>query len=146
MVIREESRYNINRLLKLKGISRLEIKDSITEKLLNKDTYKEILGLSLRFIESRKKSSDSGHTWNEYLALFDMLKIEDNAEYLSYVMKSLTKLSELFLDFDIDFINLEDINCDEANHYYILIYMRKDDLNDDYAEDEITKMFKELEV
>jgi len=111
----------IQRMLKLRGDRRLAVENKITETILGQ-SEKDTPGLRLKFLESRKRGLDDG-SWIEYFALYKMKKLEDTADYLEYVFKSLANLVATLKDLEVDSIGLQEVDCSESGSYYILIYI-----------------------
>lgn len=111
----------IQRILRLKGDRRLAVENEITETILSHEE-KDTPGLRLKFLESRKRGLDSG-TWVEYFALYKMKKWTDTADYLEYIFSNLAKMVSALKKLDVDSIGLQEVDCSEADGYYILIYI-----------------------
>lgn len=114
----------IQRLLRLRGDRRLEVENSVTEKLLSL-TEEATPGLRLKFLESRKRDLEGG-TWIEYFALYKMKKWVETVQYLEYIFGCLSKLMGELHDLPIDSIGLQEVDCSEPESYYVLIYILSD--------------------
>ena len=114
----------IQRILRLRGDRRLAVENEITETILSQDE-KDTPGLRLKFLESRKRGLDGG-TWIEYFALYKMKKWTDTADYLEYVFSSLSKVVSSLKKLNVDSIGLQEVDCSEAESYYVLIYILSD--------------------
>ena len=141
----------IGRLLRFKGSSRLEIKDSLTEKILESKNTVFSGGLKFRFIESKKFSGPGGE-WAEYKVLYSILKYRQDLEYLSTVLEEISKLLRDYPDLifgtpqpPIDYLELEEFDSSRPGYYYVLLSMRKD-IGQEIQESEIQKIFKNLEI
>ena len=84
----------IRRLLGMKGTKRLEISNNLTEHILNYNYSENTSGVSLKFLETRKRSEELGD-WDSYYILFSALKYNDCSElYLAmYSGNTITKLN-----------------------------------------------------
>lgn len=117
---------NIERLLKLKGNKRLEVENSLTRKILEFDYEEKTPGVRLRFLETRKKDKEYGE-WYNYNILFEAVKYKDNPEYLSHVFSSISKIVKSWEgQTNIDVVGIQEVDCEEAEYYYILIYILSD--------------------
>lgn len=113
----------IKRLLSMKGTKRLEIGNNLTEYILNYNYSENTPGISLRFLETRKRSEELGD-WDNYYVLFSALKYNDSIEYLDHIFKSISKIISDWSDkIEIDVIGLQEVDCSEVKYYYILIYI-----------------------
>lgn len=113
----------IRRLLGMKGTKRLEISNNLTEHILNYNYSENTSGVSLKFLETRKRSEELGD-WDSYYILFSALKYNDSIEYLDHVFKSISKIiSDWSNKVEIDVIGLQEVDCSEAKYYYVLIYI-----------------------
>ena len=137
METREDS--NINRLLKLKGISRLEVKDNLTSLILSQkeEVYP---GIRLGFVESKNRDEDGG-TWAEYRVLYEVVKYENTTDYLKFVLSEFSKIIDKFSGLS-DYISIEEVDCSRSGYYYILVFMLKN-IGEEKEESEVIKMFKE---
>ena len=140
MEIRGDS--NINRLLKLKGISRLEIKDNLTSLILSQkeEVYP---GIKLGFVESKNKN-EGGGSWAEYRVLYEVVKYENTADYIKFILSELSKIIDKFSGLS-DYISIEEVDCSRSGYYYILVFMLRN-IGEEKEESEINKMFKENNV
>lgn len=111
----------IQRILNLRGDRRLAVENEITERILSL-SEEQTPGLRLKFLESRKRGLDGG-TWEEYFVLYKMKKWSDTVDYLEYVFKCLATMSSNLKNLNIDSIGLQEVDCSEAESYYILIYI-----------------------
>lgn len=115
----------IDQLLSLKGKTRLEVKSKISQKILEFD-FTDTPGISLRFLETKKKVEEFG-SWNEFNILLEIPKLEETSNYLGYVILELSKfIKRLGLGLNIDSIGIQEINCSNPNYYYILLYILSD--------------------
>lgn len=108
---------SIDRFKLMKGRSRLEIKDDLTESLLNLEFPKVL------FLESRKKETDYG-IWKEYYILVDLKKIE-SPEYFKYLFFQINKIFSLLRKYNIDSSGIQELECSN-NSYELLIYIIRD--------------------
>lgn len=123
----------IIQLLSLKGKTRLGIKSKISQKILEFD-YNEVPGISLKFLETKKRKGESGE-WNEFNILLEIPKLKETSDYLGYVILELSKfIKRLGLGLNIDSIGIQEVNCDRPDYYYVLIYILSDgkDSNKDF--------------
>lgn len=143
----------IGRLLRFKGSSRLEVKDDLTEKILEQKTIVLLGGLKFRFIESKKMSGPGGE-WAEYKVLYSIPKGEQSLEYLLTILISIVKMlrdenskDSLFGDTlsGTSYLELEEFDSSRPCYYYILLSLRKD-IGEEIQENEINKIFKEYEI
>lgn len=140
MEIRGDS--NINRLLKLKGVSRLEIKDNLTSLILSQkeEVYP---GIKLGFVESKNKD-EGGGSWAEYRVLYEVVKYENTADYIKFILSELSKIIDKFSGLS-DYISIEEVDCSRSGYYYILVFMLRN-IGEEKEESEINKMFKENNI
>lgn len=111
----------IARLLSMKGDSRLEVTDSLVEKIQGQD-YSGLPGISLRFLETRKKNDD----WTEYNVLYQVSKTgSGNAQYLTFIFTLMSILTRGFKGYNIDSIGIQEVECSLPGYYYFLIYIIK---------------------
>lgn len=118
---------SISRLLGMKGIKRLEVSNSLTDKILNFNYPEETPGIRLKFLETRKKDFEEGD-WVNYNVLLEADKYKDTPEYLKHVLSSISKIvgtweTETGL---IDVVGLQEVDSGEAEFYYILLYILGD--------------------
>lgn len=140
----------IGRLLRFKGSSRLEVKDDLTEKILEQKTIVLLGGLKFRFIESKKFTGPGGE-WAEYKVLYSIPKGKQSLEYILVVLGSIVKMlrnkNTLFgntLD-NLSYLELEEFDSSRPGYYYILLGLRKD-IGDEIQENEINEIFKNYEI
>lgn len=119
---------SIEKLLQLKGTSRLEVSDEIVEEI---QALEEKLtpGCRLRFLLSKKydpQEQEGEGGWTEYKALFKIKKYQDSFEYLSFALENLSKilknLRSRFKDKDLD-IGIQEVYCEDPCSYYFLFYI-----------------------
>ena len=144
----------IGRLLKFKGSSRLEVKDDLTEKILEQKNIVLLGGLKFRFIESKKMSGPGGE-WAEYKVLYSIPKGEQQSlGYLITVLEGIVKMLKdedgedlLFGDtlVNTSYLELEEFDSSRPSYYYILLGLRKD-IGDEIQDDEINEIFKNYEI
>ena len=143
----------IGRLLRFKGSSRLEVKDDLTEKILEQKTIVLLGGLKFRFIESKKMSGPGGE-WAEYKVLYSIPKGEQSLKYLLTILGSIVKMLRdevgkdiLFGDTldNLSYLELEEFDSSRSGYYYILLGLRKD-IGEEIQENEINKIFKNYEI
>lgn len=135
----------IRRLLNFKGNSRLEVKDDLTEEILEQRNQVLPGGIKFCFVESKRYIGEGGE-WVEYKVLYSILKYKDNLEYLHHVLSvSSLLIKTLYIDknIDVDYVRLEEFDCSRPNQYYILLCIRRD-INEK-KENEIKEIFKEYE-
>ena len=107
---------SIERLLRMKGISRLEVKDDITEAILNNPIpYPE-----LRFLESKVCSTDSGE-WNEYYILLEF-GTDETPEHLKYMMLRFSQYMTFLYSLGVEKCGIQEMDCTRGS-YNILIYV-----------------------
>ncbi len=137
----------IRRLLNFRGNSRLEVKDDLTESILEQKNQVFPGGAKFCFVESKKYVGEGGE-WAEYKVLYSILKYRNDIEYLHYVLSIASLLVKiLYIDTDLamDYVSLEEFDCSRANQYYILLCIRRN-INEEIQENEIQEIFKNLEV
>lgn len=143
----------IGRLLRFKGSSRLEVKDDLTEKILEQKTIVLLGGLKFRFIESKKFTGPGGE-WAEYKVLYSIPKGEQSLKYLLTILGSIVKMLRdeegkelLFGDtlVNTSYLELEEFDSSRPGYYYILLGLRKD-IGDEIQENEINEIFKNYEI
>lgn len=117
-----DNRGKISQYLKMKGSTRLEVKEvPLVNRILEFD-YDKYPGINLRFLETKKKSLEFGD-WIEFNILFEANKHEESVDYLSYLFKSISKIISSWSDIsNIDVVGIQEVECAEPN-YYILIYI-----------------------
>ena len=143
MVMVQVEDSEIRRLLNFKGSSRLEVKDDLTEKILETKGVLLPGGIKFCFIESKKYTGEGGN-WVEYKLLYSILKCSNNVDYLQYVLGNASNIIGELSKFKLDYIDLEEFDCSRANYYYILLYIRRD-IGKEIEQSEIIKIFKEYE-
>lgn len=117
---------DIKRLLGLKGNTRLEIQNQLTQRILEYDYTDKTPGIGLRFLETKKRNREAGE-WIYYNILFEARKYQDTPEYLSHILGSLSKVVKIWGDYsNIDVVGIQEVDCEEADYYYILIYILSD--------------------
>lgn len=134
---------NIKRLLGLKGNKRLEIENPLTQKILEYDYEDKTPGIRLRFLETRKKEKEAGE-WYNYNILFEVDKYKDSPEYLSHVFSSISRIIKTWEGHsNIDVVGIQEVDCEEANYYYILIYILSDGKDKEQTECKWNDIFRE---
>jgi hypothetical protein len=124
----------ISDLLKMKGRSRLAIKNSITQSLMNLDP-EQIPGVRLKFLESRGFETEGGN-WANIYALFEIDKFQESAEYISYALKGLGDLIKTCsVHSDIDSIGIQEMECGLPKYYYVLVYILSNGEDKEIKED-----------
>lgn len=127
---------NIARLLKMKGIKRLQVKDEVTECILGFPYDKSTGGIvKLQFLESRNFEGPGGK-WNEYNALFRIEKIKESAAYMGAVFEALSHLMKGLCQLENDGFGIQEVECGLADYYYVLIYIIKNDGREDVDREE----------
>lgn len=125
--------YNsIRRLLGMKGLKRLEVSNELTDKILCYNYSEETPGIRLKFLETRNKESEVGD-WVNYNILFEVDKYNDTPKYLEHVFSSISKIVkdwESEIKF-IDVVGIQEVDCDEAEFYYVLLYILGDGREND---------------
>ncbi|MBP3732197.1 MAG: hypothetical protein J6I84_03015 [Bacilli bacterium] len=116
-MVRQGYNNRIRRFKGMKGLSRLAVKDRITESILSHNSGT----LKLKFLESQRKETEMGE-WNEYYILLTYPGISETSEYLRYLMKDLDKYLVFLGTLGTDNIGLQELECDNGN-YDILIYI-----------------------
>jgi hypothetical protein len=101
----------------MRGKSRLEVRDDLTESLLNLDFPKVL------FLESRLKETEYG-VWKEYYVLFDLKKIE-SPEYFKYLFFQINQVFSLIRGYKVDSSGIQELECSN-NNYELLIYIIRD--------------------
>lgn len=120
--------YNsVRRFLGMKGVKRLEIINSLTDKILNYNYAEETPGIRLKFLETRKKESEGGE-WVNYNILLEADKYNDTPEYLKHILSSVSKIVGTWEEETklIDVVGLQEVDSSEAEFYYILLYILGD--------------------
>ena len=110
----------IQRILKLRGDRRLAVENDITERILSINEKDGLV--RLKFLESRKREL-SGGSWEEYFVLYRVKKWVDTANYLEYIFKCLSTVMSELKDLTFDSIGLQEVDCSQAEDYYVLIYI-----------------------
>ena len=112
----------IAELLRMKGRSRLAVKNNITQSLMNLDP--ELTpGVRLKFLESTHYDEDNG-SWTNIYALIEIDKFQETADYLSYALKGLGKLIKTCSIYtEIDSMGIQEMECGLPKYYYVLIYI-----------------------
>ena len=128
----------IAELLRMKGRSRLAVKNNITQSLMSLDP-ELIPGIRLKFLESKNYNEENGN-WVNIYALIEIDKFAETAEYLSYAMKSLGKIIKTCSSYEnIDSIGIQEMECGLPKYYYVLIYILSDgetkEIKEDYFRD-----------
>ena len=108
---------SIGRFKSMRGKSRLEVRDDLTESLLSLDFPK------VSFLESRLHDTEYG-TWKEYYVLFNLRKIE-SPEYFKYLFFQINQVFSLLRGYKIDSSGIQELECSN-NGYELLIYIIKD--------------------
>jgi hypothetical protein len=103
----------IQRLKTMKGRSRLEVKNELTESLLNLEFPK------VSFLESHLLDTPYGH-WEEYYIFVRLHKVEA-PEYMKYLMFQIDKIITILTDNGILDSGIQEFECDDYT-YNILIY------------------------
>lgn len=112
---------NISRLLRMKGQKRLDVRDQVTQKVLDFD-YTKSPGLSLRFLEARNRQGEEGG-WTEYNILYEIKKISETPGYLAYVFELLYRsVGTLLKDLPVESMGIQEVECG-LSEYYVLIYI-----------------------
>ena len=88
---------DIKRLLGLKGNTRLEIQNQLTQRILEYDYIDKTPGIGLRFLETKKRNREAGE-WIYYNILFEARKYQDTPEYLAHILGSLSKVVKTWGD------------------------------------------------
>lgn len=111
----------INRLLRMKGLTRLEVNNEITDSILNNQ---ERPGIRLKFIEGRIKQD-----WIEYNVLYEALKLDSSPQYLSKMLENLSSILRDYQGFKgVDTCGIQEVCCSNPSYYYFLIYIITDRL------------------
>ena len=118
---------SVRRLLGMKGSRRLEVSNSLTDKILGFPYSEQTPGLRLKFLETRKQDLEYGG-WVNYNVLIEADKRNDTPEYLSYIFE---KLSEIIKAWEgegekIDVVGIQEVDNSEAEFYYVLLYILGD--------------------
>ena len=120
----------ISRLLRMKGVKRLGVKNEFTERILEMFNLKAVPGIRLKFLETIHRETDYG-SWDEYKILLEALKLEEhNLEYLGVMMGNVHRAIQVNLretgivkqGEDVD-VGLQEVECSIPNYYYFLIYI-----------------------
>lgn len=134
---------NIKRLLGLKGNKRLEVENSLTQKILEYEYEDRTPGIKLRFLETKNKKREYGE-WIYYNILFEAYKYKDNPEYLSHIFSSISKIIKTWENYsNIDVIGIQEVDCEETDYYYILIYILSDGKDKEQIECDRNDIFRE---
>ena len=113
----------IRRLLSMKGTKRLEVTSDLTDHILSYNYSETTPGISLRFLETKRKTEELGD-WDSYYILFSALKYDDSVKYLEHIFSSISKIIGDWSDkVSIDVVGIQEVDCSEAKYYYILIYV-----------------------
>ena len=99
----------------------MAVENDITDTILGQSEA-DTPGLRLRFLESRIRGLDEGE-WIEYFALYGMKKWKESANYLEHIFSCLSKVAASLKNLEIDSIGIQEVDCGEAENYYILIYI-----------------------
>lgn len=113
----------IQRLLRMKGNSRIWVPNDTSNFILSIDYY-EFPGIGHQFLESKKYTTEEGE-WFEHKLLLRGFKDSDTPEYLSYLINTLSKLISRLDIKGVESIGLEDIDFN-SKYYYFLIYLISD--------------------
>lgn len=133
----------IRRLLNFKGNSRLEVKDDLTERILEGKGILLPGGIKFCFIESKKYIGEFGD-WVEYKVLYSILKCSNSIAHLQYVLGNASHIIGALEKFKPDYIDIEEFDCSRADYYYILLYIRKN-IDEEIEQNEVQEIFKEYE-
>lgn len=133
----------IRRLLNFKGNSRLEVKDDLTERILEGKGILLPGGIKFCFIESKKYIGEHGD-WVEYKVLYSILKCNNSIAHIQYVLENASKIIGTLEKFKLDYIDLEEFDCSRAGYYYILLYIRRN-IGEEIKQSEVQEIFKEYE-
>ena len=118
---------SIRRFRSMKGRSRLEVKDDLTDSLLSLDLPEP------EFIESVHKKTDYGE-WAEYYILLRFRKIE-TPEYFKYLMYQFGIILDLLKEHKIQDFGIQEVEtCD--TEYYLLLYIIRRYGEEDYENKE----------
>lgn len=130
--------YNsVRRLLGMKGLKRLEVSNSLTDKILGYNYSDQTPGIRLKFLETRSKDLDNGG-WTNYNILFEADKYNDTPEYLSHIFSSISRIVSTWEDETglIDVVGIQEVDTEEAEFYYILLYILGDGKDKESVEEE----------
>lgn len=118
MEVREVNN-DIQRLRKMKGISRVWKSNPISEVILGIE-YENFPGLWTEFLESRPQSTEYGE-WIEHKWLLRGLKGMDLSLLLKNLSKLIGDLSRLKIWNEVTYCSIEDMDSVSPSHYYFLI-------------------------
>lgn len=113
---------SIEELLSVEISEDLEVKDEITELLL--DPKSSNAGCNISFVGSYNRHSETD-SWVEYRVLYKVVKYRDTPEYLNialdFVKDSMSKLNEV----KCESVGIQEVYCIDPFNYYILLYIIK---------------------
>ena len=110
---------DIPRLLNMKGLTRLAVEDELTSAILNAK-FSHYSGLNLKFLDTKKYTD-----WTEYNILLELRKSEETVLDFITRLNQLSRFLEEVIEFDVDSIGIQEIDCGSSDYYYILIYILK---------------------
>lgn len=105
---------SISRFLRMKGKSRLGVKNEITEYFLSLEFP------NITFLESKRMETDYGE-WEELYILIQPRKIE-TPEYFSYIFMQVKLIMKALRHFGVRDCGIQEFECGD-NTYNILIYV-----------------------
>ena len=121
---------SIGRFLRMKGKSRLEVENELTQYLLSLEFPK------ITFLESKRVETDYGE-WEEIYILTRTKKIEA-PEYFRYITFQIDLIMKTLKKFGVKDCGIQEFDCSD-NTYNILIYVlnngkdKKDNEEEDYT-------------
>ena len=121
---------SISRFLRMKGKSRLGIKNEITEYFLSLEFP------TITFLESKRMETDYGE-WDELYILMQTKKVE-TPDYFGYIFYQIQTVMKALKSFGVSDCGIQEFECG-GNTYNILIYVlnngkdKKDNEEEDYT-------------
>ena len=121
---------SISRFLRMKGKSRLGVKNEITEYFLSLEFP------NITFLESKRMETDYGE-WDELYILMQTKKVE-TPDYFGYIFYQIQTVMKALKDFGVSDCGIQEFECGD-NTYNILIYVlnngkdKKDNEEEDYT-------------
>ena len=105
---------SIQRFLRMKGRSRLGVKNEMTEYLLSLDFP------TITFLESKRMETDYGE-WEEVYILMQTKKVETPG-YFRYITLQIDLIMKILRKFGVSDCGIQEFECGD-NTYNILIYV-----------------------
>jgi hypothetical protein len=113
---------DIDRLLRMRGQRRLQIKNKLTDYITEYPFDKR--GVKLQFLESINIMGEE-KPWEEYKVLLKIPKIKEDSEYLGSALEAVGKfMKDMKACKDCyETIGIQEIECGLGNYYFVLIYL-----------------------